>query len=89
MVSMRNKHQTQYIYALYYPNTQLYFYVGRTSSPRERLNNHRSRRHGFKVGLTILEYITLDNSNVEEAERYWMAELTRRGHRLQNAKHTY
>jgi hypothetical protein len=80
---------TQYIYALSYPKTQIYFYVGRTGDPKGRLNSHRSRRRGFKVGLTILEYITLDNSNVDTAERWWMAELTRRGHRLQNAKHTY
>jgi hypothetical protein len=72
----------QYIYALRTVHGRAY-YVGHTGYLHGRIKQHiTNNQPAFTVD--ILEYLGLDNTNYQRAERWWVNELIRRGEPIQN-----
>ena len=86
------------VYVLYeYPYSGSMGYVGRSNNPGSRLAGHGSKVHGCSakgawlqgvldrggaVACAIIEWVTAED--VARAERYWIHEMLRRGHRIFN-----
>lgn len=72
-----------YIYCVLNPEPM---YVGSTTKPLDRLRSHRGARP--HCTLIILEYVGLTRLTRASRERWWIAEMTRRGHILINKRLT-
>ncbi len=89
---------TVVVYALRDPETLACHYVGKTTNLARRAQAHMLdarrgvgtykakwlRALGTAPAVEVLEYLALDESNWQTAERYWIAEMRRRGEPLTN-----
>lgn len=82
-----------FIYALICPIQNDFFYVGRTSNPRERLEAHvhnheylielAKHEQEYTIRMIILEELTPEE-NADERETYWILKTLERGVQLRN-----